>query len=292
MSTLLTFHSQRLTINLIRVTEMKTKTVYANLSFTLCIFYFAESIAVPIAQWEEPWQVECLVAGQAQAQPCPVGPPNQGFGLNKADFGPKGTAGQKLPDTDAIAKAESRAQTNEAASSQVEFRRKFSLSGSPDGWNVVLEGSLTGKLETTGMPTVARVRASAFIIPMTLEVTFPELPDFFLEARDGQVKAIDLFDADGALLMDGMYNVVGALNTSAIVGTDPTGAAVSDFFSTFSVRTIATPVSEPSTFALLCFTLATIGFRRGLDRRKKGPVSINGCAPPIQEQNGVTCFSI
>jgi hypothetical protein len=188
-----------------------------------------------------------------------------------------GFAGQKLSGTAAVAKSFSTVSSGSIfpseAFTEVDFKRSFSLDGSPGGWVVSLDGVLDGTLSVGGLSRnpEARVVALASISGLNQTVagiSFEQTLNtstindgFFLEG-------VVIHHSDERSFPDGNYDVGGALNTDASVNgsfSSP-GGATADFFNTehgspfeagFTVSVNATPVPETIN---LVGAFAVVGF--------------------------------
>lgn len=259
--------------------------------------------ASPIAEWSEPWQ------------PFLLNEPIVGSGITKEAFGASatadgqkndlGAAGDPLPDTDAVAKAMSRAVSNtfgtrSVAQAQVQFWRDFTLSGSPGGWDVTLSGTLVGSLgihkdftssemtmtevnvkgylatggtiiiatEPTLAPPSANTLMTLFALPSeTVRLDLPPGPP--LPEPDHRMdQAVNLVDSVTTHVPDGSYTTLGFLYVRGGIEANlgGPGSAESLFFDSFVVSTTAVPVPEPTTGLLLCIGLAALTVSRRRSR--------------------------
>jgi hypothetical protein len=148
------------------------------------------------------------------------------------------------------------AGTFSSGSTGLTFSRQFLLAGSPEGWNISLDGILVGSVGAGGEFASASVSASAAISPgptplQWREERFNSLPS---DTAVNQAKNQTL------QLPDGLYTVTGSLSTVAGFSGCPC-IAFSDFFgqssnsnSSFQVTVGAFPLAIPEPSSLLLLT--------------------------------------
>jgi hypothetical protein len=206
----------------------------------------------PSANWLQPWQVTF--------NPIVT---SSGLGASafaNRDFGPKGD-GEDLPGVHgaafSIARADSGLFGSASAATGVGFTRQFQLSGSPDGWNVGVDGRLVGLLLTIGSSTPkATVVASAMVAPC------PAINFGSTTLAPNRIREVDQMMSGTCMLPDGTYIVQGALSTTASISLallSPPGTASADFFSApvgasrrgLFVDVTASPIPEPFALPLL-----------------------------------------
>jgi len=199
--------------------------------------------AGPVAMWTSPWEPNFIIVGTAETDKS-----GTTAMYDKANFGKSatadlqtfdlGTAGEKLPGTSAFARALATATTiapQDVTFGQgfVDFRRSFSLQGSPNGWNVTLSGFISGTFFNSSLFSAnpsAEVRVSATIVGALFngQIRFTFLSDMTNFVSTGSERGSGL----GAL-PNGDYDVFGEL--SAIASTAQgtllnQGSAVADFY--------------------------------------------------------------
>jgi hypothetical protein len=231
------------------------------------------AVAVPIAEWTGPWQVN-------------FNEDTNGVAATEAFFGQTGPDGfERLPGTPALAKSSAFSLSllfrpprlppfslASDAASRVMFQRSFQLRDSPAGWALALHGELEGTLFSIG--ATGSSGAAAFADARI--DTSPSEPDLLtIHIPETQVISpgfanVFKFDDDSELdLQDGIYTVSGSLLTIAI--SNPQGLDVGSSFSGFfrdgfSVSVSATPnelvrfepVPEPTPLLLFGSTMAAL----------------------------------
>lgn len=223
--------------------------------------------ADPFFAWDSPWAVtllpDCPPGPEITSVDC-FAPPLRAFGTGSLSNGISETTADR-----AFAQASSSSFGRFTSGSEaVLFTRSFTLSGSPDGWQVALNGELNGDLSAGGLGNSAFVRAEASITPI-LSIAFND------SVRGTADLAIDRrfihqsLDSSGHFA-DGSYEVEGALTTGAGTTSVPPGPASAFFGQTlpggspgygFAVALTASPIPEPSTFFLLSSGLALVAGR-------------------------------
>ena len=217
----------------------------------LAVLGFSANVhAVPALTWLDSWNVtllpNCSIAGSCGGNP-------RAFGTS-ALFD-----GQILDTTSDIAVAKSAwasgAGSFSSGSTGLTFLRHFALSGSPQGWNVSLNGLLVGSIGAGGQFASAFVTAGAAISPgptslQWREERFNSLPGF---------TSVNQAKGQTSILSDGLYTITGSLSTAAGFSGCPC-IAFSDFFGAFppgpspfgfEIRVSASAVPEPSSLLLL-----------------------------------------
>jgi hypothetical protein len=203
-----------------------------------------QAAAGPIAVWDTTWNGS-------------INEHSSTFGVTTIDgrFGilapanltanPVGTPGEPLPGTDALARGHAAVSSppvlGASSTIDINFARTFTLSGSPRGWDVELDGVLAGSLSVSGASRrpLAGVEAAAQIGapggPSLLGVAARHVATADT-ADPNAVPVYDVLSIDN-ILPDGTYNVTGGLSVHASTGVaNPlhpfdTGTADADFLS-------------------------------------------------------------
>jgi hypothetical protein len=236
-----------------------------SVSFISFMFSLSHAIASPTAEWLGPWGVvdkEKLLLGNATGK--------RAFGaspLLDGDIKDVGAKGELLPGTPARVNVEATVKTfslqASEAETEVDFTRQFRLSGSPQGWNVSLDGLLRGMLKAENA---------------TFSDRHPSTSISFSAMINGTAIAIGAVDVLGAAkgasadrevliprhsegkLPDGTYMESGSIIAKARVDQALiAGANASALFFDPAVATItASPVPEPSAWLLMITGLISL----------------------------------
>lgn len=194
------------------------------------------ALSIPV-NWTSPqWNVELRgksIAGNASAQ--------RAFGLSAINDGDI----VDVTANTAVAKAEARVDawvwTASAAQTSVWFSRDFSLSGSPEGTNITVYGTLAGRLFASGSSNPwAAIQAHGQILNTSINV-------WWSDAEWDDDRSFSIFKHESGVLMDGTYTVEGEILTTASIGTGLFGGAISNFFSSLQIGV----VPEPATVLLV-----------------------------------------
>jgi hypothetical protein len=218
------------------------------------------ALAVPSFTWSEPWRVTL----QSGCSSIPGDLLCRGF--ESKSFG-SDVLNDRISDTMAD-RAVAHSFTGKGsggsggASATVHFARRFSILGSSDGWNVQLDGRLTGQLFAAGGGgAIAEVEASASVSP-DLDLHFRR----DVNGADVSRESLNLQLRDATVLVDGNYELFGLLHTIGGFGGCPCiGSANADW----DVGLAVIPLPEPGTWLLLASGLGIVSVRqfRMRDRR-------------------------
>jgi hypothetical protein len=193
-----------------------------------------------------------------------------------------GGAPERLPGTPAVAGSSASVTTSIFNDSQaitgVNFDRKFSLSGSPTGWNVQLRGALVGNLIANKATLHSKATVDALFRLDTGDprTNIPLVWSFSIDGVAGNTSLpITIPMNKMTMLPDGVYPVTGFLLTTAFIDRSfSTGAASSEFAAvgvvggpgielladgdefSFTVSAAATPVPEPGSLVLIASAYA------------------------------------
>jgi PEP-CTERM motif len=226
------------------------------IAFALC----AEPLqASPIFKWLDEWNVTFdlnMIQGD--------GDKRRAFGaaaVNDLDI--LGTTADL-----AVARAKADAFTpGSFAEAQVDFQRKFSLSGNPTGgWVVNLQGILAGTFSLTD-PNLNGGQMLGFGEANLFDVNDALLLHILITTEDEGEALTTVFEQalKTIVLDDGEYRVEGyAMASARVFAGNAPGAGQADFFSNgnWTVGLSARPIPEPGTLLLLSSALAALSLRR------------------------------